>query len=660
MLLALSVSAAEQDSSRSSGWIAISENEYQALRAKTLPVESVPDEPPVEATLTRINYDLRISGDFAAGQATLTIDSMKDGWVRIPIPSSLLVREARLEGKLVSLVSDGTGSSSKSVVFSQKGRLTFLLDIVLPVITTAANESISLPPAIAGITRASLQLPRQGVEIKLTGGFLSEKSPSQTESKLIAYGRGNEPLVIAWWKKSDTQRTIQPLRMRGSLNEFVGLGEDSTAIQVEVNAEIIQGAAREIKIQIPDKVTINQVAGAMVADWETKDGELRVSFLEPAEKNARFIIVGETRSPRDGQIDIPLLRLLNVERETGGLAIEVLGAGEIKRQIPLGLESADPTDLGEIISSRQSPSLIAFRFRSGDAKATRSLAVNVARYTQEAVLLANIEEARYQVLMSDEGKSLVRARYAVRNNQRNFLKVVLPKDAVVWSAALSGKSVRPGQTPDGSLLLPLQKSRAGEEAPAFAVEILYFKAGNKWDENGKLKLDLPALDLPVSRTGIVYYYPPLYKITPEHGLFRTEQFQNPVSAALSETAQSTPAGASPNLPFSTQPSTGTVLDRASIQRLPQATNDVMDLINVIGGVIPPGGSGKEKTLSETQALVDKYRARSQEGKRAGILPISLSFPTFGPSIFLVNELTAENQSPIIDISYEKNKKGGAK
>jgi hypothetical protein len=652
MLLALTAVAAEPDAPRSSGWIALPENEYRMMHARAFPVEPVPEEPLVQATLTRINYDLRIDGDFAAGQASLTIDVMKDGWVRIPIPSALLVREARLDGKLVSLVNDEGGSGSKSVIFSHQGRSTLLLDIVVPVTAAAANESISLPPAIAGITRASLQLPRQGVEIKLTGGFLAEKSASPTESKWVAYGRGNEPLVFAWWKKSDDRRGTQPLRMRGSLTEFVGLGEDSTSIQAEVNAEILQGAAQEIRIQIPDKVTINQVAGATVADWVPKPGELKVTFLELVEKNARFIIVGETHMPRDGQIDIPLLHMLNVERETGGVAIEVLGAGEIKSdsQKLIGLELADSTDLAEIVSSRQSPSLMAFRFRSGDVKATRSLSVNVARYTQESVLLANIEEARYQVLMNDEGKMLVRARFAVRNNQRNFLKVTLPKDAVVWSASLAGKPIRPGQAPlpDGGLLLPLEKARAGAETPAFAVEILYFRPVTKWNENGKFKLDLPVLDLPVSRTGLVYYYPPLYKVTltPEPGSFRTEYMRPPISAALSET--SAPASG---------PASQAAFREASASA---ATNDAMDLINVIGGAVSQKPGVGDEAKKDTQALVDKYRAQSQEGKRAGILPISPSFPTFGPWVFLVAELSAENKSPIIDFSYEKNKKGGAK
>jgi hypothetical protein len=39
----------------------------------------------------------------------------------------------------------------------------------------------------------------------------------------------------------------------------------------------------------------------MVADWVVKDNELSVTFLEPVEQNARFVITGETRTSREGQ-----------------------------------------------------------------------------------------------------------------------------------------------------------------------------------------------------------------------------------------------------------------------------------------------------------------------------------------------------------------------
>jgi hypothetical protein len=262
---------------------------------------------------------------------------------------------------------------------------------------------------------------------------------------------------------------------------------------------------------------VNQVLGASVADWEVKSGELAVKFLEPVEQNSRFVINSETRLARDGEVEMPLLCLLNTEKDTGGVAVEVLGAGEIKDRKSHGMEEADASDLGETIANRQSPSLAAFRFREGEAVGTRALSVNIARYTQQAVLMANIEEARYQVLLSREGKSLVQARYAVRNNQRSFVKITLPPGAVVWSAALGGKPVRPGRSPDGSLLLPLERARGGEDTLAFVVEVLYLGRGPAWEVKGKVRLALPALDLPISRTRMLLYYPPPFQISAEPG-----------------------------------------------------------------------------------------------------------------------------------------------
>jgi hypothetical protein len=639
LLLCTSHSSA-QTASHAPGWVVITISDYKTLHAKAYPPEREPEAPPVDATLTRVDYDLRIDGDLAAGRASLTVDVLKDGWVRVPIPAGLLVREAKLDGKLVSLVPGmaGKGSNQLSALLSRPGRAVLLLDIALPVVSTAGEESISLPSTVSGVTRASVRLPRQGVDLKLTGGLLAGKSEPGAESKWLAYARGNEPLTFSWKRKTEDHRSSQALRLRGSLTELTGLGEDTTTIVAEVNIEVTQGAAREVRIALPDKVTINQVAGATVADWEMKDGQLAVTFLEPVEQNAKFIVSGETRSPRDGQIEIPLLRLLNTERDTGGVAVEVLGAGEINKFKTEGLENADATDLGEIVSSRQSTSLSAFRFRSGDAKTTRSLTVNVARYTSQAVLMANVAEARYNVLITNEGKLLVEARYAVRNNQRNFLKVTLPPGATLWSASLAGNPVRPGQSPDGSVLLPLEKSRAGEESPEFAVEIVYISRGTTWNDKGQFKLALPALDLPISRTGLLVYHPPLFKVTPEAGSFRPETYQEPTSVALRP------------------PPPARIL--ASISAGAPAPAAPLPPPGLAGSAI--ADSKMEVPQVSTQTLVDNFRLTLQGGKAAGILPIKVTFAGLGPSVYLVSELTGENQSPSTDLNYQREKKAGGR
>jgi hypothetical protein len=253
--------------------------------------------------------------------------------------------------------------------------------------------------------------------------------------------------------------------------------------------------------------------------------------------------------------------------------------------------------------------------------------------------MANVEEARYQVLVSSEGKTFVQARYAVRNNQRNFLKIILPAGATLWSASLSGKAVRPGQAPDGGVLLPLDKARAGEEAPPFAVEVVYLVRGKVWNDKGQFTLPLPALDLPVSRTGLLLYHPPLFKVTAEPGTFRSVPYENPVSASLVplQEDERRVAGVAGGIASAPQPPASPLLD-----------SDAKDESKV---------KGPQDT---TAALVGKFKADSLTGKRAGILPIHVDFPAFGPSLFLVSELTGENQAPSAVLSFQRDKKSGGK
>ena len=637
-----------QDTGHSPGWVVISVPDYRALRVKAYPAEREPEPPPVDATLTRVDYDLRADSDLAAGRATLTVDVLKNGWVRVPIPAGLFVREAKLDGKPLSLAppAGSKDATQLSALLSHPGRSVITLDIALPIVSSPKEERLSLPSTFSGVTKVTLEIPQQGVDLSLYGGLFSDTADlPKGGGKWIAYGKGGEPMTFIWRRKIEDRHSTLPLRMRGTLTQFVGLGEDSTAFTANVALEIIQGAAKEARIRLPENVTINQVQGALIADWETKPGELLVTFLDPVEQSASFVITGEATLPHDGPIDVPLLRLTNTERDTGGVAVDVLGAGEIKEESvkAQGLERADASDLGELVANRQSPALIAFRIRPGDLKTERSLHIDVARYAQQAVLMANVEEARYRVLLTKDGKTLIESRYAVRNNQRNFVKVTLPSGATLWSATLSGKPVRPGSAPDGSLLLPLAKSRAGEDMPEFALEIVYLLPGTSWTEKGRLKLALPALDLPISRTGLQIFYPPLFRLSPEPGSFHTENFANPISGVLIAAVYEPPV----NAPLPTAKPIYSGTETTSGLSIAGANPAMLD-------------KDAKQVAAQSQSLVDKFHASERGARASGILPVHVEFPACGPSLYLVSELTSENQSASAELTYQQDKKAGGK
>src|SRR2546427_3625987 len=325
------------------GWVVLPVDEYRALRERAFPSAPPPAASPVDATLTRVDYDLRVDGDSVAGRALLTIDVLREGWVRVQIPAGLKVRDARLDGQPLSLV-DGP---PPHVLLSRAGRSVLTLDIVVPLTSSAGTESITLPASPSPISRTALVLPKSGVDLSPAGGFIADHAETANESRWTAFGRPNQPLTLSWKRKVDDRRAAQALRVRARVTEIVGLGEDGCQVAATGRGEGLQGLARDVTLTLPAGLVVNQVNGATVADWEATGGTLRVRLLEPAATEASFIVQGEARVPREGAVLVPLIRMPSAERETGGVAVDVLGAGEIAERQARGLEPADPSELGD-------------------------------------------------------------------------------------------------------------------------------------------------------------------------------------------------------------------------------------------------------------------------------------------------------------------------
>src|SRR5258707_15853320 len=92
MVVCVARVSASQDAPRTDGWVVLGIDEYRALRARAFPTTPDPAPPPVDAALTRVDYDLRISGETVTGQARLAVDVLKQGWASVLVPTGMLVR----------------------------------------------------------------------------------------------------------------------------------------------------------------------------------------------------------------------------------------------------------------------------------------------------------------------------------------------------------------------------------------------------------------------------------------------------------------------------------------------------------------------------------------------------------------------------------------
>jgi hypothetical protein len=649
-----------QDTARSGdGWVVLPVDDYRALRAKAFPPDRPPDPPPVDAVISGVDYELTVNGESASGQARLTIDVFKEGWVRVPMPPGLLVRDARIDGRQVALVEDGgPGSksgkaSSSSLLLSKTGRSLLTLDIVISVTARAGTEQVALPASAAALTRATVAVPRADVDVTAAGGLVTDRATTAQTTRVTANGGAGQPLVLMWARARQNHRAAEPLRLRAGMTEMVGLGEDSGHLTLRTDIEVVQGLASTVTLTLPAGVVVNDVSGALMSDWEVKGDALSVTFLEPVADRATLAITGEFRPPREGRVEVPIVRLAQAERETGGVAVEVLGAGELTQHDARGLDPTEPADLGDIVAGRDSPALVAFRYALHDPSAARSLAVTVSRYTPQAVLLANVDEARYRVLMTEDGKTLVDGRLAVRNNQRNFLGVTLPAGATLWTAAIDGRAVRPGKSSNGLLLLPLRKGRVGADAPVSIVTIAYFDRHAIWSGSGQVDLKLPAIDLPVSRTGVVVHHSPRFHTTLEPGAFRVDTYERPVTNALLMNEETGRLQSGAGIGGGVGSGTGGFVDDFNKSKPKGADAEAKTTFG--SGVTAERLRQAQDAIDadEQRMLVNRYMQEHRGARALGVQPVAIQFPQIGPMLYLATELTAEGNAPTISLRYKR-------
>jgi len=236
-LIGLLSATLAQEAPRTDGWVVLPVDEYRTLRARAFPVAPDPPPPPLDAALTRVDYDLRLAGDTISGQARLTVDVLKQGWASVQVPAGMLVRDARIDGRPTALV-EGT---PPRVLIANPGRSVLTLDVVVPLTAGAGTESISLPASGSALSSVTLLVPRTGVALTVNGGFVAEQSETGSGSRWVVYGSPGRPLTFHWKKRTDDRRSTLPLRTRARVTQLVALGEDATQITSSIQIDVTQG-----------------------------------------------------------------------------------------------------------------------------------------------------------------------------------------------------------------------------------------------------------------------------------------------------------------------------------------------------------------------------------------------------------------------------------
>jgi hypothetical protein len=481
-------------------------------KALSSPDSSIPGITPYAIYQTDYKAELEENVVTVKGNVVFEV-FRKKGIAQIPLMnSSVGLIDVSLNNKAAFIIMQG---GKYYLMVDQAGRYTLNVEFLVK----ASREreggpgSFAVDVVPAPISQFEFTMPESDVEIFIDPSIKTEvrREPKRTIAWAVM---PNTTYVQARWTKALPKEDIKPVKLEPKVYvdtaTYVTIGEGIVRCQASLNYSILQSEISNLSVILPDDVSVLDVNGRDLRDWKVsqKDGLQRLDvFLNFGIKGNYNLNLVYERNIGEGSVvaEIPAVTVSGVEREKGFFGIAAITNVELEANKIEGVSEVDTKELpSSVWSSSANPILLAFKY----LKHPFSISIEVTRHEELPVLVAAIDSVNYVTLYTEEGKVLTKASYQVRNNVKQFIRIDLPKDAILWSSFVAGKPVKPAKDKNNSVLIPLEKSQIqGESLTQFPVEVVYLDKGRRMGLLGAFKLNLPKVDIPISKFYWSVYLP---------------------------------------------------------------------------------------------------------------------------------------------------------
>jgi len=470
-----------------------------------------------EYAIYHTEYSAKIEEEIAVVKGAVNFEVFKkSGWVKIPLAESAVgLKEASLNKKPCFVIREG---SKYYAVISKPG--SYHLDLEFFVKVNRERERgpgkilFSVLPSPISILDVEMEDGDAEIFVEPSIKIETEKSAKKTLATVVLPYTEN---VTIRWSKALAKEIIPVVKLEPKLYadtvSLISIGDGVAKCFSRISYSILQSEISGLSISLPEDVGILDVSGNELRDWKVKVKDARqildIYFNYGIKGNYTLNLVYERNiGPGSVSADLPDIYLAGAERQRGFVGIEALTNIEFAFN---KLNAASVIDIKElpqdIWHKSRNPVILAFKYLN----APYSVIIDVTKHEEIPVLLAAIDSAGYVTLFTKEGKTLTKATYQMRNNVKQFIRILLPKGASLWSCFVSGKPVKPAKDKEGRVLIPLEKSQiTGEALAQFPVEVVYLNKNSKLNFFGKVRMELPKLDIPANELFWSLYMPEKY------------------------------------------------------------------------------------------------------------------------------------------------------
>jgi len=485
---------------------------------------------PVTYSITESHFSGEVKGKSAQFSAKFSVQILKDGWVKIPFfqndvgIETITINETNSEQQFAQFVRESQG-----YYLVAKGPKTLTIEVTfrVPIQVKELTYSLSFIPPRAVINHISLRIPEKGVNVvQMTSHsqLIQEDEVTTIESVLSE----RDPLKLSWKVEKDSSINR---KSQAVLHSLASVNKSDIFVLSSIILKHVTSLDK-VAFRLPLNVEILNVTSLHIEQWSTEklaDAQvIKIAGQSDPRTELKIDLSYRLRlSALPAELAMPTVAIIGTDTLEGFLGVEAVGNIEVNsKQVKNGV-LIPAKNLPKLLWQKASnPLLYGYQFYGNRF----SPSVNIRGFQEIQTVVANVDLVDGVTHRTLEGKSITRLLYFIRNNDRQFLTLTLPKNSRIWQAFLNGKPVKPAQKNSGEILIPMKKSSSqGGELESFSIEIGYITEVNKLTLKGDIQNQLPAIDIPISYLRWTLYLPEYYEYSKFEGLLKqVKQFSKTV------------------------------------------------------------------------------------------------------------------------------------
>ena len=302
--------------------------EYNRLLDLAARAPAGPVAAPVAAVVSSADLNVTVDRESARGVFTLAGQVLRSGVSRVPLLNGATLVDATSGGRPVPLVADG---QTLNALVAGPAPFAIRLEWGGPLVFTPGRGSFMLPVPQAGAARATIDLPGEQADVRLSAGLITRRSVANGRTVVEATldpGAATE----VWWSMRDSAPVAasKDVRALAEIMTLITLDEADVRMVALIDVGVAQGELRTLTVRLPQGYELLSVSGNTLEQSDPAGQDLVLTVGNPAARSHQFLVNLE-RAHQGGTFTLAtgLVSLKDVQRERGEIAIEGVGTMDL-------------------------------------------------------------------------------------------------------------------------------------------------------------------------------------------------------------------------------------------------------------------------------------------------------------------------------------------